>query len=615
MLDIRERPSSNPKRRRGKYHPPRTHHSACALIVSVSVIVVCRAFSLLFYSPVTKAHEFAVDLLSSFDLVIQPVGTAALPGGGDESTYFATFSDPVSKVFYSLKFTTANDCFAFARHIAMVKDSIMTTAYKKGGARKMVVQDLMIGSNDSAPCEAGDMVSVKYELFLPSDTHPQNVGSKLGSGDLKKFVIGNTNASSGLEEVLSYQGIVGMRKKGRRFLVIPPDLTAASQWGPHVPAGSTLIVEVVLSSNRGRRIELGAKANAGPAKPAHSVQPAPPIGNQSAASAKEAADRQSILPNLSGVTVGSASGKQSKSDSKSKSRAMSNASDEPEDGDGEDGAFADDRNTRKTADAEDDAGDEGEDDGADTIPSGPFAASKGQSSADAAAAATTSAAARLQAAAAVHRDEEDGEDGSDPEPEPAKPVSKPPAQKKSAAANTTAPAPVAASAAAKKKGPAPSAAETEEDPKLVAKKPTAAASTKKAAPAGAAAAEAAGESSGAGAGAQLTRQDSIRERMARIAHGARAPGAPVGVTVVTATPVPIASPAGDASTGSEEDEIAKLLADCNLSTYLPAFQREHVTMQGTIQPLPPLPLGGWWVVGAHQILYLCVRICRFVIVC
>ncbi len=94
-----------------------------------------------------------MDLTTTFELVIQPVGTVAAPGGEESAfTYFATFSDS-QKVFHSIKFASAQDLHQFARHIALVKDCMYTASYKRGGARKMVVQDLLIGASDSSPCE------------------------------------------------------------------------------------------------------------------------------------------------------------------------------------------------------------------------------------------------------------------------------------------------------------------------------------------------------------------------------------------------------------------------------------------------------------------------------
>jgi peptidylprolyl isomerase len=108
---------------------------------------------------------------------------------------------------------------------------------------KLVVQDLIVGKGK--PAQSGDMVSVQYVGVLFSNGKQFDTswnGGKPGQGF--QFPLGAGQVIPGWD-----QGVVGMRKGGRRKLIIPADLAYGAQgFPPDIPPNSALIFDIDLES-------------------------------------------------------------------------------------------------------------------------------------------------------------------------------------------------------------------------------------------------------------------------------------------------------------------------------------------------------------------------------
>jgi FKBP-type peptidyl-prolyl cis-trans isomerase len=95
------------------------------------------------------------------------------------------------------------------------------------------IEDLVVGDGNTV---VGDSeVIVSFLGFLAD-------GSQFGTGDFT-FVMGRRGVIAGFE-----QGVLGMRERGRRKIIIPPDLGYGEQDQDAIPAGSVLIFDVTVDS-------------------------------------------------------------------------------------------------------------------------------------------------------------------------------------------------------------------------------------------------------------------------------------------------------------------------------------------------------------------------------
>lgn len=185
------------------------------------------------YNSINKKPQFEVDVTPSFSYTVLP-------------KLFATFSDSLHKRYWSMKFQKQDDLSNFSRTIAMVKDFLLST-YTDGQSRRLIVQDLTLGDPGSKEVQVGDQVKVKSRLRTAHTDYPRKggLGEKI-STDAKRFVVGDgTSFMPDLES-----GVVGMKKKATRFMVIPPERStnAPKLWGSHVPSGVTLLLDITVTS-------------------------------------------------------------------------------------------------------------------------------------------------------------------------------------------------------------------------------------------------------------------------------------------------------------------------------------------------------------------------------
>lgn len=88
----------------------------------------------------------------------------------------------------------------------------------------------------------GKRVTVQYTLWLYNDKAADFKGTRIESGNLSPFIVGNNTLIPGFD-----QGVVGMKVGGRRTVLIPSSLGyGPSGWGP-IPGNSGLVYEIILN--------------------------------------------------------------------------------------------------------------------------------------------------------------------------------------------------------------------------------------------------------------------------------------------------------------------------------------------------------------------------------
>uniref|UniRef100_A0AAX7TUQ1 peptidylprolyl isomerase n=1 Tax=Astatotilapia calliptera TaxID=8154 RepID=A0AAX7TUQ1_ASTCA len=214
---------------------------------------------------------------------------------------YCTFYDD-QRQNWSLMFESEKSASDFCKEVCLAKVNSAATV------DVVVLQDLSLGEGQSV--ENGDSVEVVYTgWLLENHTCGQMFDSNQNKDKLLRLKIGAGKVIRGWEE-----GMLGMKKAGRRLIVIPPDLAYGSKGVPNrVPANSTLIFEAELrrvkfSKDSGSdRASAGSRDSAAPS-PALSIEnlvPEPSAQNPDATKAKlisrMAKMGQPMLPFLTGA--------------------------------------------------------------------------------------------------------------------------------------------------------------------------------------------------------------------------------------------------------------------------------------------------------------------------
>ena len=177
------------------------------------------------YEPSSQRQDFIVALAESFNL------TAAPPA------YVMLYDD--NRQYWCMQLAL-DQLDALLKHVAMAKHA--QAAQSNQAHPPLIIQDLTAATTDR-PASAGDTLKLKYTMHLTAPTHPKGLGGlvgNVGSDEKPKQVkVGGKKELAGIE-----QGVVGLRKGGRRFLVIPPYLAYGGQQAGSIPPQSTLLVEV-----------------------------------------------------------------------------------------------------------------------------------------------------------------------------------------------------------------------------------------------------------------------------------------------------------------------------------------------------------------------------------
>lgn len=148
-----------------------------------------------------------------------------------QNEVFGSFEDQ-NKQTWSLKLASKEAASRFSMHLAIAKAL-------SDDLSAVVIQDVETGSGQDI--EKGDKVEIKYSGHLVTDGKVGKMfDSNLASKENYRFQVGEGKVVKGMDD-----GIVGMKKKGRRIIVIPPQFGYKDKTiGDSIPAGSTLVFQV-----------------------------------------------------------------------------------------------------------------------------------------------------------------------------------------------------------------------------------------------------------------------------------------------------------------------------------------------------------------------------------
>ncbi|XP_054876454.1 FK506-binding protein 15 isoform X2 [Poeciliopsis prolifica] len=147
---------------------------------------------------------------------------------------YCTFYDD-QRQNWSLMFDSEKNASAFCKEVCLAK------ANSSSSLESVVTQDVIVGEGQAV--ETGDSMEVVYTgWLLQNHAIGQMFDSNQNKDKLLRLKIGAGKVIKGWEE-----GMLGMKKAGRRLIIIPPNLAYGAKGVPNrVPANSTLIFEVEL---------------------------------------------------------------------------------------------------------------------------------------------------------------------------------------------------------------------------------------------------------------------------------------------------------------------------------------------------------------------------------
>ncbi|KAK5870520.1 hypothetical protein PBY51_003462 [Eleginops maclovinus] len=183
---------------------------------------------------------------------------------------YCTFYDE-QRQNWSLMFESEKASSDFCKEVCLAKTNSCISL------ETVVVQDLSLGEGQAV--ENGDSVEVEYTgWLLQNHTIGEMFDSNQNKDKLLRLKIGAGKVIKGWEE-----GMVGLKKAGRRIVVVPPDQAYGSKGVPNrVPADSTLIFEVELRRVKFSKDNGSISSNAstrGSAAPSPVPSPAPSVEN------------------------------------------------------------------------------------------------------------------------------------------------------------------------------------------------------------------------------------------------------------------------------------------------------------------------------------------------
>uniref|UniRef100_A0A8C7UV88 peptidylprolyl isomerase n=1 Tax=Oncorhynchus mykiss TaxID=8022 RepID=A0A8C7UV88_ONCMY len=164
---------------------------------------------------------------------------------------YCTFYDD-QRQNWSLMFDTDKAAVDFCKEVCLAKVNSAPSL------DMVVVQDLTLGEGQGV--ENGDSLEVAYTgWLLQNHAIGQVFDSNLNKDKLLRLKLGAGKVMKGWEE-----GMLGMRKSGRRLVVIPPSLGDGSQGVANcVPADCTLIFEAELRRLKLAKDSVSDRASAG----------------------------------------------------------------------------------------------------------------------------------------------------------------------------------------------------------------------------------------------------------------------------------------------------------------------------------------------------------------
>ncbi|XP_060738346.1 FK506-binding protein 15 isoform X1 [Tachysurus vachellii] len=177
-----------------------------------------KEYKLLLYASQQKP-VMAARIHSAFSFTVQP-------------SNYCTFYDD-QRQNWSLMFESEKASTDFCKEVCLAKANCSSPL------EMLVTQDLLLGEGEGV--ENGDALEVAYTgWLLQNHIVGQTFDSNLNKDKLLRMKLGAGKVIKGWED-----GMLNMRKGGRRLLVIPPALAYGSQGFPgRVPADSTLVFDV-----------------------------------------------------------------------------------------------------------------------------------------------------------------------------------------------------------------------------------------------------------------------------------------------------------------------------------------------------------------------------------
>uniref|UniRef100_A0A672Z4M7 peptidylprolyl isomerase n=1 Tax=Sphaeramia orbicularis TaxID=375764 RepID=A0A672Z4M7_9TELE len=211
---------------------------------------------------------------------------------------YCTFYDD-QRQNWSLMFDSEKASCDFCKEVCLAK------ANSSASLDAVVVQELFLGEGQGV--ETGDSLEVVYTgWLLQNHTIGQMFDSNQNKDKLLRLKIGAGKVIKGWEE-----GMLGMKKAGRRLIVIPPSLAYGSKGVPNrVPPNSTLIFEAELRRVKFSKDNGSDRASTrGSAAPSPAPSPAPSV--------------ESLAPEPSAQTPASGPGRPGEPPLRAKSNSLS----------------------------------------------------------------------------------------------------------------------------------------------------------------------------------------------------------------------------------------------------------------------------------------------------
>ncbi|CAI5741018.1 unnamed protein product [Hyaloperonospora brassicae] len=193
--------------------------------VGCVIVGSTASYNLLFYNA-AKQHLCAVPLsLATFQPTLQA------------KSYVNFYDDKGGN--WSVKFASDDQVAAFMRQVFLAKIHVeiwgADKTVTKTNPRALISDDLVFVSSDALPVHNGDTVAVAFRAWrvvgnaasAPGDVVTKYAPfEKAGERDLRKIRLGDsTERIKALEE-----SIVGMKKGGKRMVLVPPGKTNGQDW-------------------------------------------------------------------------------------------------------------------------------------------------------------------------------------------------------------------------------------------------------------------------------------------------------------------------------------------------------------------------------------------------
>ncbi|GFN76396.1 peptidylprolyl isomerase [Plakobranchus ocellatus] len=177
---------------------------------------------------------------------------------------YATFYDDARQT-WSIMFDSTENAVKFSKEMALAKANT-----SPGAPTELIQQDLVQG--EGGVLEAGDSVEVKYTGWLFSSGTLGKVFDQSQGENYFRFKVGKGKVIKGWD-----QGMLGMKKGGKRMFVIPPHLAYGSQGvADRIPPDSTLAFEVEVVRVKLQKGESPAEPAPPPSVPSPGPEPDDP---------------------------------------------------------------------------------------------------------------------------------------------------------------------------------------------------------------------------------------------------------------------------------------------------------------------------------------------------